>query len=102
MSYPDEITVNVTQEHIDNGVPRTCSRCPIALAVEELFPDRRVTVTDDIAIARKGAGLWTRYSMPRSAHDFIAKFDTDVLPNASAKPFTFTATRIYPMQDSEA
>lgn len=31
--------IKVTQQHIDNGVKFDCSKCPIALAMTEKFPN---------------------------------------------------------------
>lgn len=36
--------IQVTQEHIDKGVPCIPDRCPISLAVKPHFPDLKVLV----------------------------------------------------------
>lgn len=86
------VTIEVTQEDIDNGVGGNCAYCPVARAAARAFPDK--------PMVRVGSNiLWVfdtldtrrprmEYTLPVKASDFIARFDKHG-PEAVA-PFTFT------------
>lgn len=38
--------VSITEDHIRRGTRKQCYACPVALAVQELYPDKCVTVTE--------------------------------------------------------
>lgn len=85
-------TINVTQAHIDEGVPGEPDRCPIALAVRTDFipvlpPDEHyyVDVGDDgITINSPSLRVLFPLSPERSA--FIYDFDD----HRHVEPFSFT------------
>lgn len=74
------VTINVTQQHIDNGVSGDPHTCPVALAIHETTGRNHVKVEayqftiDDNA-----------YFMPSSVRNFIDAFDS----NEPVQPFSF-------------
>ena len=85
-----EVTVTVTQEHIDRGTPKVCARCPIALALLDAVPDTgAVSVMADTASFFTDDGVWFQFDLPGEAIEFIERFDET--GRDSVSPFTFTA-----------
>lgn len=85
---PETIEINVTQKHINKGVPEHCTACPIALATLDAIsagPDTTVTVDQDHITILRG-GYRTRYDLPPQAQDFIARFDGEM----DVEALTFT------------
>jgi len=81
-------TINVTEEHINNGEPGDDEYCPIALAVRDEFGlnfTDDVIVCDSIRIIRDGEEVCD-VPLPRSALDFIDEFDA----GEDVYPFSFT------------
>ena len=78
------ITVNVTQEDIDEGQERECESCPIALAVRRLL-NCGVTVHEAICLFGAKHGVCALADEPFA---FVKAFDAG-LP---VKPFSFIAT----------
>lgn len=63
--------VKVTEELIKNGLPRNPEQCPVALALREALPNRRVVVeAEEIWIEGEG------YDMPSHVWEFVNRFDT--------------------------
>jgi hypothetical protein len=96
MNYPDALTINVTTEHIADGVCQSDDNCPIALATIEAISalpddfDKPVTVsvaTYGLYIDAKNDAEGVDYSLPTEARQFITAFDAK-LPVA---PFSFIA-----------
>jgi hypothetical protein len=96
MNYPDALTINVTTEHIADGVCQSDENCPIALAtidaIQALPEDFDIPVVVSVAtyglyIDAKDDTRGGDYSLPTGARQFIAAFDAK-LPVA---PFSFTA-----------
>lgn len=76
------ITVEVTQEDIENGECGQCQTCPIALALGRAT-GRPWMVTDTFAFESNG----TSYArLPGVAQGFVLRFDE----NHPVAPFTFT------------
>lgn len=65
----EKVTISVTQEDIDGGVARNCSKCPIALAISKVFGED-VTVTG--VSASINDELW---ELPKSCLLFARCFD---------------------------
>lgn len=66
--------VEVTQADIDAGIRKECMKCPVALAVKRLYPDREVKV----GITRlylKLHGIASCYRIPKEIAVKIARFD---------------------------
>lgn len=40
-------TLDVTRQDIDKGEPRSCCSCPVALALERLFPGLEIEASND-------------------------------------------------------
>jgi hypothetical protein len=79
------MTINVTQDHIDNGKKGTANRCPIALAIKDAFgPAVRVYVS----ITAYQIGPVKDRPLPPEAITFIQKYDR----GSTVKPFSFEIT----------
>ena len=63
--------ITVTQNNIDNGVPKNSCKCPIARALKQIFPG------EDIEVKRSSIyiGKSIHYAMPLKACYFIVDFD---------------------------
>jgi hypothetical protein len=89
----EKVTITVTQDHINEGWPCNCGRCPVALALIAAIPGAGladVWVEDDEA----RAVIWLdderstlNLRLPAEAHDFIAAFDG----GSPVSPFAFEA-----------
>jgi len=82
--------INVTQQHIDKGIPRSACECPVALAINEAIGNGYSSVSP-IAIY-----IWPnnvfgedekRYTTPIEVAYFIHWFDANGHP--TPKPFSF-------------
>lgn len=74
------ITINVTQEDIDAGLPIKCIQCPIALAAKRVFGHEVSVAATYIHDIKSGY-----YDLPRAAVDFVAAFDK----GRTVTPFSF-------------
>lgn len=88
--YPDSITVQITDSDIAEGVASNCEKCPIALAVQRLFPDHGVSAAVRIVVFNRETGETIVYLTPSHARDFMENIDL----GKYTMPFTFTAKRI--------
>ena len=77
--------VSVTAQHIAAGIPDSCCRCPVALAVAETFPDAEVRAVDGTFVTMGEPGKWAVIDLPAAAAGFIEAFDGGDQPG----PFTF-------------
>lgn len=79
------VTINVTQEDIDNGKRRTAYGCPVWLALSRVFPGKSIA-TD----SHSGSiGFWY-FDTPRAVSAFINMFDAgDFDAGDSVSPFSF-------------
>jgi hypothetical protein len=79
------VKVNVTQKHIDIGVPKDCKYCPIAFALRDLgFKHFDVGVIS-INIFESAYGDVKRINLPKNVGSFIQDFDA----GREVKPFEF-------------
>lgn len=76
--------IQVTQEHIEFGIPESCSECPVAKAIratglleegDEAFVEKTQVLTLD-----------RQYLLPEEVQEWIEQFDS----NSSVDPITFT------------
>lgn len=79
------MTINVTQEDIDNGIPEDPTLCAIALAVRKVSPGHEDEVVVHSHVVWIGREL---YDLPQSAAEFIRGFDCGF----DSYPFTFEMT----------
>lgn len=81
------LTINVTQEHIDKGVPGSTCYCPIALALKE-YPEVTDVAVAEISICVNINSKPYKFVNrgPNSLYAFISRFDAR-LP---VDPFTKT------------
>jgi hypothetical protein len=82
-------TVNVTAEHIRDGIAADALQCPVAFALKSIFPyAERVTVGANLLMVKHYRSMFqTFYVMPQSVHDFILAFDG--LTPGTVEPFSF-------------
>lgn len=74
--------INVTQEDIDRGIPESCDKCAVALAVQRETKERVTVSPEEIRIGNK------LYDTPIIAAKFIESYDS--LDDVS--PFSFELT----------
>lgn len=95
--FPELLTINVTQEHINAGIPEDCQRCPIALATLDAlqaWPTVSIAVDDDRIELENG---YTRaiYPLPADARAFVSDFDS-IDSVIYCEPFTFDVESVTP------
>ena len=90
-------TINVTQDHIDNGQRESAFRCPLALAIKEslnikYIPNEingkahyPVGVTHQYFRIYDTLSNFQEYELPEKVYDFVIKFDR----NEEVQPFSF-------------
>ena len=76
--------IDITQDHIDRGVRKSCTHCPIALAVQEKLGVDSVTVEQEWIYPPDDE---VRYFLPAAARDFISYFDW--AGRSHVRPFSF-------------
>ena len=83
------IKVQVTAEHIKNGIQCTPQKCPVALAIKDAVPQWDfVTVGNDRFSSYIGDALVKEHSpLPMKISKFIRAFDKSP---SSVKPISFT------------
>lgn len=72
------MTIHVTQEHIDRGIPGSCSKCVVALAVLQANPaaDSVSVGPTYIRVYHSRRPLqWTDYKTPAAARRLMTDFD---------------------------
>jgi len=68
--------IQVTEDDILLGVQGDCKECPVANALNRIFPDAKIiSVIDFSAIMLLKDGSTKSYSLPSIASDFIHNFD---------------------------
>ena len=82
--------INVTQEHINQGWRKSCRRCPVALAIQEVIRDKVIIVSQRIYIYKdKEAYDLSKWELileyPAIVKTFIDTFDDGGL----VEPFSF-------------
>lgn len=80
-------TINVTAEHIAQGVQAECTRCPIALAIGEALPDATYVSVNLRAIELTDGPheVYLQDPLPIRARAFIREFDN----GWPVRPFSF-------------
>ena len=82
------VDIEVTQDDIDKGIPKSACDCPIALAVARAAKGCQVSVGNtSVAFSRSYSTL--HVLLPEAPRAFINAFDTGALPQALLFPFTF-------------
>ncbi len=77
--------IEVTQHDIDNGKRKSCTKCPVALAVNRTLRAEASVGKRTINIIYGDATFEEGISTPTSAADFIRKYDE----GEEVKPFNF-------------
>ena len=86
--------IDITNEHIENGVSGSCSLCPIALALKQEYKTDVVEVDNcgspNLLVNKKG--LLIDHSQSEDVQDFIELFDEtdggEDITMETVKPFT--------------
>ena len=78
------IRFTVTQKHIDNGIPLTGKMCPIALALNDKFPQAYISVISQSILVND-----ILYKTSQKLMEFIWKVDQGRV----VQPSTFQITR---------
>ena len=75
--FPLTLKFTVTQEHLDNGVPKSQSEDPVSLALVDELPEELdiVSVTEDEVIINNETGEARTYLTTPALSDWIADFD---------------------------
>lgn len=81
------ITVEVTQEDIDEGYPHDCELCPIAMAANRVLGVTDVQVTKYMKWGYIKCMPTHRFALPDAAIAFMNAYDVDPM---SVTPFSFT------------
>lgn len=80
--------INVTQKHIDYGMPGFCKKCPVALALLDagLAPEVEVGVSYIYLCSEENTpSFLAEVLTPKKVKDFMKKFDY----HQKVKPFSF-------------
>lgn len=72
------MTINVTAKDIKIGLRRTCSFCPIALAIRRAISRTSIYVWNGQVRVYKGGELLSLLSLPLEAQEFILNFDAEL------------------------
>lgn len=91
MAGLNEITINVTWEDIENGIPGTPVYCPIAQAAKrEMIGCTNFAVGSFIMWVMGLDRRYLEFALPPEATMFIEAFDT----GRDVEPFKFTARKV--------
>ena len=77
------LTVGVTAEHIEQGIPTDPDHCPVALALEELNLCVLFVQPDEVHFVHRGTHHVS--DLPLAAAEFIRNYDA----NIPVQPFSF-------------
>lgn len=94
-SLPQQLTISVTQEDINNGQPGEARHCPIALAINRCLPAACMAGVsiDRVAVYSKDRWLYDllcQYRLPDAAIEWQRHFDEVIIP---VQPAEFTLTK---------
>ena len=67
--------VTVTQEDIDSGVANSCGKCPVALALQRLFPGKEISVDYRTTFIGDRYNGGDSYQNEREARHFLGEYD---------------------------
>jgi len=82
--------IYVNARHIATGIRNDCNNCPIAIAVQEQFPECIVQVSNDvISIQRIFDDWYISVAVPSSMKRWITQFDFLHRKWKMSKPFDF-------------
>lgn len=80
--------VNVTAEHIAEGIRQDCERCPVALAIAAALPDLRyISVLSRAIIVLPRGRDFINIDTPRAVRKFVRDFDAGY--GDPVEPFSF-------------
>ena len=80
------VKAHVTQKLIDEGLPGSCSLCPVALAIHQVVPHPHVEVGASTITLSDERGKDLYVDMPDVVYDFTLRFDS----HKKVEPFSFT------------
>lgn len=82
---PENKTITVTQEDIEQGIKEDTHRCAVALAVKRAMGWNDVLVGGQICNARAWESGHKEYKVPEEVRKFVWAFDR----GDAVRPFTF-------------
>lgn len=78
--------VSVRKRHIDEGMPRTCSRCPVALAIAETLD----VLHPDVSVAQSKILVFDgKCRVDMETPDRVRRFIEDFDQHRPVRGFTF-------------
>jgi hypothetical protein len=90
-------TINVTAECIADGEKSRCDRCPIALAVQQAFPDHHLVFVNATSVRVYSPDEWYRADLPDDGVEFVTLFDA----SEPVGPFTMELDFVDPQTTTE-
>lgn len=71
--------VDITQKSIDNGIPESTDRCPIAIAVKETLTNSLGIKRSEIEVDVENGDccVTLRFPLPSIAQNFVKRFDEE-------------------------
>lgn len=79
--------IDVTQDHIDRGIRKTCNQCPVALATIETIGDTTLRISHhEVYSGISGKNLAI---LPENVSEWIRNFDR-YSPDTGYKPEPFS------------
>lgn len=91
------VSVPVSAEHIRIGRKMDCFHCPVALAMQEVFPGYEPSVDFEVTLYEKDDDTFTIFfqaNLPREAEDFITAFDKGGPDGVQPAVLEFAFTRL--------
>lgn len=76
------VTIEVTQKHIDEGIPASHDRCAVALSLSDAFPGKKIVSAFSCVLVGE-----LNYIYPPEVTQFINAFDEE---DDELEPFFFT------------
>ena len=95
MTEEISVVAKVAQAHIDLGLKMSCEKCPIALALLDLFPKATRIIVGVLWITVDIDGGRIRSDTTRDAEEFIRKFDGGCKVQPSEFALTFKPVKYY-------
>ena len=78
-------TINVTSQHLTRGIPGDCNTCPVALAIEDAFPNAASVTVGGQYLSFQDGGRVVVLNIPETGRIAIGAIDRGEL----LEPFTF-------------
>jgi hypothetical protein len=77
MDNQTKLTVVVTPDHINRGMPGNCFCCPLAIAISEVAPMLKDISVSHRVLGRRSNGVYVRGTLPESIITWMVRFDLE-------------------------